>query len=127
MATASVYLRNEIRKHIFRTNSFTKPTTLYVAFLTGPSTEVAGTSYARASVAVGDATWTGTSDGETTNVSDISFPSAGSDWGLITHVAVYDAASSGNQLFVMQLSSSISILTGDIAKFVAGSLTFSVG
>ena len=127
MATASVYLRNEIRKHIFRTNSFTKPTTLYVALLTGVSTEVTGGSYARASVAVGDATWTGTSDGETSNASDITFTTASADWGMITHVGLYDAASGGNQLFIMQLSASISVLNGDTAKFVAGALQFSVG
>ena len=53
MANMSDYLEVELRKHIFRTGSFTKPTVLAVGLFTvtpsdsGGGTEVSGGSYAR--------------------------------------------------------------------------------
>jgi hypothetical protein len=126
----SDYLEVEIRKHIFRTGSFTKPTVLGVALFTaapsdsGGGTEVSGGSYARVDVPPLDANWSGASStsGLTDNVSAITFPTATADWGTITHVGIFDATSGGNLLFHGALTASKTVTNGDTFSFAAGAL-----
>ncbi|MCA1570847.1 MAG: hypothetical protein LC798_11120 [Chloroflexi bacterium] len=127
----SDYLEVEIRKHIFRTGSFTKPTGLYVALFTaapsdsGGGTEVSGGSYARVQVGPSDATWTGASatSGLTDNAADVTFPAPTANWGTITHFAIFDAATAGNLLIHGALTTSRVVNNGDQApKFAAGAL-----
>lgn len=128
MANMSDYLEVEIRKHIFRTGSFTKPTVLAVALFTaapsdsGGGTEVTGGSYARVDVPPLDANWSGASatSGLTDNVSAITFPTATADWGTITHVGIFDATSGGNLLFHGALAASKTVTNGDTFSFAAG-------
>ncbi len=131
MASMCDYLEVEIRKHIFRTGSFTKPTVLAVALYTaapgeaGGGTEVTGGSYARAQLNPLDANWSGVSstDGLTDNVNDLSFPSLTANWGLVTHNAILDNTSGGNFLFHGALTQSKTINNGDPApKYSAGDL-----
>src|SRR5688500_13817999 len=90
-AAMSDYLEVELRKHIFRTGSFTKPTVLAVGLFTaapsdsGGGTEVSGGSYARVQRDPLDANWTGASatDGLTDNAADIVFPAPTANWGVI--------------------------------------------
>ena len=77
----SDYLKNELRKHVFRTGSFTKPATVYVALYTaapsdaGGGAEVTGGSYARVQVGPSDAAWSAhATAGRTQNVSAVTFP-----------------------------------------------------
>src|SRR3972149_9500724 len=99
MAAMSDWLEGQVRAHIFRTASFTKPTVLAVALCTAAPTdastgatitEVSGGSYARVQRDPLDANWTAASstDGLTDNAADITFPTATADWGTVTHVAV---------------------------------------
>lgn len=129
MSDMTDYLEVEIRKHIFRTGSFTKPTVLAEALFTaapgesGGGTEVTGGSYARAQLDPLDANWTGASstDGLTDNAGDLSFPSPTANWGLVTHKALFDATTSGNMLFHGALTASKTINSGDPApKYAAG-------
>ena len=130
MASLSDYLEVELRKHIFRTGSFTKPTVLAVALFTGaPSdsgggTEVTGGSYARVDVPPLDANWVGSSStsGVTSNVNAITFTTATADWGTITHVGIFDATSSGNLLFHGALTASKTVTNGDTFSFAANAL-----
>jgi hypothetical protein len=130
MASMSDYLEVEVRKHIFRTGSFTKPTVLAVALFTaapsdsGGGTEVSGGSYARVDVPPLDANWSGASStsGLTDNVSAITFPTATADWGTITHVGIFDATSGGNLLFHGALTASKTVTNGDTFSFAAGAL-----
>lgn len=131
MAAMSDYLEVELRKHIFRTGSFTKPTVLGIALFTaapsdsGGGTEVSGGSYARVDVPPLDANWTGASStsGLTDNAADIVFPTPTANWGVITHFAIFDATSGGNLLFHGALTTSKTVNNGDPApKFVAGAL-----
>lgn len=136
MAAMSDYLEVELRKHIFRTGSFTKPTTLAIALLTAAPndastgatmTEVANSgSYARVTLNPLDANWSGASstDGLTDNVADITFPTATGNWGTVTHVAILDSAThgAGNILFHGALSASKTVNSGDTFKFLAGAL-----
>ena len=128
----SNHLEDGFIQHIFRTGSFTKPTVLGVALFTaapsdsGGGTEVTGGSYARIDVPPLDANWAATSgsDGETSNVSDITFAAPTANWGTVTHFAIFDATSGGNLLYHGALDSSKVINNGDAAPvFSAGALT----
>lgn len=131
MANMSDYLEVELRKHIFRTGSFTKPTRLDVALFTvspsdaGGGTEVTGGSYARVNVPPLDANWSAPdgTGGLTDNVADITFPTPSANWGTIVAFGIFDAASSGNLLVWGALTTSKTVNNGDPApKFLAGAL-----
>ena len=134
MSSMSDYLENEFIKHVFRTGSFTKPTTLHFALFTaapsdsGGGTEVSGNAYARVSVTPSDANFDATSgtDGATANTAAITFPApSGGNWGTVTHMAVFDAGAVGNMLMHGALDTSRVISDGDAAPvFSAGAFTF---
>ena len=129
MAEFSTYLENKIIDHMLRNQSFTPPTTVYVALFTADNGleggtitgEVSGGSYARQSVTLSAA-----SDGESSNSADIEFPTATADWGTITHVALMDAASGGNVLMHSALDASKTVNNGDTFKINAGDLDITV-
>ena len=127
MASMSDYLEGQLRTHLFRTGSFTKPTVLAVALLTAASAdadtgatggkEVANAgAYARQTLNPLDANWTAASstDGLTDNASAITFPVATANWGTITHLWIVDSATygAGNVLFHGALTSSVIINSG---------------
>lgn len=132
MAALSNYLENKFLDHLLRGQVFTPPTTVYVALMLeaptehGTGLEVTGTGYARAPVACNLNTWAGTngagstavstgSSGTTSNNDIISFNAPQSDWGVVTHIAIYDSPSGGNMLWRAQLVASKQILSGDPA------------
>ena len=122
----------------------TGPTSLYVGLLTaapsdtGGGTEVSGGSYARVTVASSMANWAGTqsagsttassgTSGTTSNNNTITFPAPTANWGVVTHVGVYDASSGGNLMFYMALTVSKTINNGDAApSYAAAALTFQI-
>lgn len=114
MPSISTYLENAILNHTLRNTPFTAPTTVYIGlFLTDPTeddtgTEVSGIAYARQ-----PATFVAPVAGSTSNAADIEFPIAGSNWGTITHLGVYDASSGGNLLYHGPFTVSKVIQTGD--------------
>lgn len=131
------YGEGVIGQHLFRSGTWTKPTTLYVALLTavtdaeaGTMTEVntAGTAYARVSVPCADANWTAPVGGsrQFSNANAITFPTPTASWGTVTHFALFDAAASGNPLIVAPLTASRAIANGDTAPvFAAATLRVS--
>jgi len=127
MAAMSDFLEGELRKHVFRTGSYTKPTVLAVALYTaapgdaGGGTEVTGGSYARVQRYPLDANWTAASatDGLTDNAAALTFPAPTANWGLCTHTAVLDATAAGNFLFHGALTVAKTINNGDPAPFFA--------
>lgn len=137
MSAMSDYLEGQIRAHIFRTASFTKPTVLAVALCSSSPTD-AGTGasmnelanangYARVARNPLDANWSApdTTGGVTANVADITFPTVtGSNWAAATHFAVLDSATygAGNMLFHGALTTPRTALVGDTPNFPAGSL-----
>lgn len=135
MSQMSDYLEGQLRAHIFRTASFTKPATLYMSLFTvtpsdaGGGTEVTGGSYARAQCGTGaplDANWTAASatDGITTNAVDITFPVPTANWGTVVAFGIHDALTTGNLLVWGPLTTSKTINNGDPApKFLAGALS----
>ena len=138
MTAMSDYLEGEFIAHVFRTSTFTKPTTLAIALCTSaPSdsdtgssiTEVANSfSYARETLNPLDANWAAPSagDGVTSNLSDITFgPASGGNWGTVTHVAITDSAThgAGNLLFHGALDSSATVNDGDTFVFSTNDLS----
>lgn len=132
MANMSDYLEVELRKHIFRTGSFTKPTVLGVALFTvtpsdsGGGTEVSGSGYARVDVPPLDANWTAASatNGLTDNAGAITFPApSGGNWGTIVAFGIFDATTAGNLLVWGPITPSKTVNDGDPAPaFAIGAL-----
>jgi hypothetical protein len=133
MSPMSDYLQDQLRKHVFRTGSFTKPATLFVSLHTanptdaGSGAEVSGGSYARVQRDPLDANWSsGTpTDGITNNVAAITFPSPSANWGVITHCAIWDAVTAGNMICYATLTTPKTVNSGDAApSFLAASLVW---
>jgi len=118
----SNYLENKVLLHVFGATAYTAPTTLYLALYTvapddtGGGTEVSGTSYARQTVA-----FTVVND-TASNTSAVEFPTAGSSWGTVVAVGIFDASTSGNLLAYGNLTSSKTIASGDVFRVPAGDL-----
>ena len=106
----------------FTTGSPTRPTAWYIGLFTDDpgeaqgGTEVSGNGYARKAV-----TFTVSGDTATNNAA-IEFDVATGNWGTITHIAVYDALTSGNQIAYAALTASKTIETGDVLRIPSGDL-----
>ena len=104
------------------TGSPTRPTAWYIGLFTaapgeaGGGTEVTGGSYVRMA-----ATFTVTGD-TASNSAAIEWPAATASWGTITHVAVFDALTTGNMLVYAALTTSKAIASGDILRIPLGDL-----
>lgn len=149
MSEMSDFLEDEVVKHIFRTGSFTKPTSIEIALLTtnaidgdtgqfstGTGVEVTNANaYVRAGDGDAqsntmdplDANWTATSggDGQTDNASAITFPQASGSWGTVAAMAFVDSITfdAGNMLFFSAVDTSRAIDNGDTAEFAIGAIT----
>ncbi len=125
MAGFSDYYENKIIDHLLRNQSFTPPTTIYLALFTaapsdsGGGTECTGGSYARKSITLSAA-----SGGATSNSSDITFTNMPTC--TVTHFGIYDASSSGNLLMWDALTASKSLTAGDAFVVAAGDLDITV-
>lgn len=144
MAALSDYLENKLIDYLLRGQAFTAPATVYVGLLTsaptdaGGGVEVTGGAYARVAVSSSLANWAGTqaaastvassgTSGTTSNNAAITFPAPTANWGSVTHIGIYDAASAGNLLIWSALTVAKTINNGDAApSFAAGALTFQI-
>ena len=111
-----------VLQYTFTNASVTRPTAWYLGLFTsapgeaGGGTEVSGGSYVREAV-----TFSVTGD-TATNTAAIEWPVATGNWGTITHVAVFDASTGGNQIAYAALTASKVIATGDVIRIPAGDL-----
>jgi hypothetical protein len=152
MAAFSDFAENKIIDWFFRGQALgitggsagvgTGPTSLWIGLLTSaptdstPGTEVTGGSYARVAVASSLVNWAGTqaaasttvstgSSGTTSNNASVTYPAPTANWGIVTHSAIYDAATAGNQVIYSALAVSKTVNNGDSAPvFAPGALTF---
>ncbi len=128
MAGKSDYLENKLLDGVLGGTNFTQPATVYVALLTaaptdaGGGTEVSGGSYARAAVTNNSTNFPAAASGSKANGTAIAFPTPSGSWGVVTHFAVYDAASAGNLLYWAALTASQTISTGNTVSFAIGAL-----
>ena len=134
MPAMSDFLEAALIGHLFRGAAYAAPATLHVGLLTAaptdgtPGTEVAGSGYARAAVANSAAQWSAIvgNNGTTSNASVVSMPTPSANWGLVTHFAIYDAASAGNMLWYAPLTVAKTVNTGDAISFPVGSITVQI-
>lgn len=144
MSQASDYLENKLVDQLFRAQAAPTTTTLYVALFTaapsdsGGGTEVTGNAYARVAVVSALTAWAGTQSagstvastgtgGQTSNNAILTFPTpTPSGWGTVTHMALFDAASSGNLIVWGALTVSKTINAGDAVTFPIASLTVTI-
>ncbi len=140
MSAASDYLEVELRKHIFRTGSFTKPTVLAICLCTAAPTDAStgasiteppdANGYDRQTLNPLDANWTAASatDGLTDNASAITFgPCVTADWATITHFAICDSATygAGNMLLYGTITNK-TIAVGDSYSIPVGDLNVTI-
>lgn len=123
MSQLSDYAENALFNALLRNVAFTSPTTVYVALFTtnptdaGSGAEVAVGNYVRQPV-----TFAAPSNGVGSNSGQVTWDPASVPFGTITHVGLYDAATSGNLLMHAALSASKIIGAGDIFRISVGSL-----
>lgn len=145
MANLSDYLENQIIDWLFRGQAApTLPTNLFIGLFTvspadaGGGTEVAGGSYARASVARSLANFAGTqgagttvastgTGGVTSNNGTITFAAPTANWGSVVALGIFDATTGGNLLAWAPLTQAKTVNNGDAAPtFPAAALTFTL-
>lgn len=125
MAALSDYAEKLLLDWMMTSGSATRPTAWYVALYTaapsdsGGGTEVSTGGYARQSVAFSAASSPG---GTTSNSGEVSFTASGADYGTVTHMGIFDAASSGNLLWHGALTASKTIADGDTLTFAVGNI-----
>lgn len=138
----SNYLTNKVVDAIMRGQAMPTISNVYVGLATttgSPAacgTEVSGGSYARVTVAATLTAWAGTqgtgttsvssgTSGQTSNNATITFPAPTANWGTITEMCVFDAASGGNLLWRTALTVSKTVNNGDAApSFAAAAATW---
>jgi hypothetical protein len=133
MSAASNYLENKVLDHVLTATGYTAPAARYLALFTNTSGSAAanleagtltdeistsGTAYGREAV-----TFAAASSGSSATNATVTFDTATANWGTITHVAVMDAATSGNVLFYGAVTTSKTIETGDTFQVSSGNLT----
>lgn len=136
MSAASNYLENKVLDHVLGNTAFTQPSTLYLGLFLNTSGNAAtnleagtltdevstsGTAYARETV-----TFAAASNGTAATNATVTFTTATANWGTITHVAVLDAATSGNVLFWGAVTTAKTIENGDTFQVSSGNLTISL-
>lgn len=114
-------LENQILDHFTGNGTWTPPATIYVALFIGDpdgaGSEVVAGDYARVAGSFGAA-----SGGSCSNDGLIDFGEAASDWGEVTHFALYDAATLGNMQASGTLDATANITSGEDVSFPVGSL-----
>jgi len=124
MSAMSDYLENAFLDHFTGTTSTTAPTAVYLGLSTASmndddsGTELSGSGYARQAITFGSS-----SSGTITSNAAVEFPAATASWGSVSHWAIYDASSAGNQLFHGSFATAKTIATGDILKVASGDLS----
>jgi hypothetical protein len=113
--------------YTFTATSVTRPTAWFIGLFSGApgeaggGTEISGNAYARKVVAF---TVSGNS---ATNTSAVEFAAAsGGNWGVISHVAIFDASTSGNMIAYSALSASKTINDGDAFRIPGSNLTITL-
>lgn len=127
---------------MIRAQAWTLGTNLYLALASAATdssvTELSGTGYARFSLIRALASWAGTqgagstlaSSGAshaTSNNAAINWGTSGSAWGTANFVVVYDAATVGNAICYLPLSTPIVIGASQPVSIGAGVLNFTLG
>jgi len=126
----------DIANHLFRTSSWTAPTTLYLAlYTTNPDAngdggiEVTGGSYARVECGPGTGWWSAPVEitereaTQSSNVQTLRFPQPTANWGTITGIGLMDSLAGTIPLVLKTITQVVN--AGDpMMTFMPGSLIF---
>lgn len=99
----SLYLKSAVLNKTLAGIDFPTVASGYLALFTGDplpdasGPELIGNGYARTQITINE------SNGVATNNADVFTPVATGDWGVITHIGIFDAANGGNMLYYAQL------------------------
>lgn len=124
------FLSNEILDHVLSQNTFTPPTSLWVALFTavptpsGGGTEVTAGDYERVNFSSSTNNWTLASQNIVVNLIEFAFAQATSAWGTIVGFGLFDNSvkTSGNLMYWASLTSAKSVLSGETGRFPSGTL-----
>lgn len=111
MASFSNFLENALLNRIFNGGTLTLPSTLYIGLFTaaptdaGGGTEVSGNNYARLAVPADTTNFPTSTSGSVQNALTLTFAIPSGNWGTVTHIGIFDAATAGNLLIWGALSS----------------------
>lgn len=133
---STTYLVNKLLDLLFRGQAYTYPASVWLAAYVAGGVEVGGgLGYARAELVGTLASLSGTQGagstsassgvtGRTSNNSAIAFDDPTGDWGGIDRLGVFDASTSGNELWRKALAETKSIGVGLPLSFAADKLGF---
>lgn len=88
-----------------------------------PGSEVVGGSYSRQPVTYSRS---GSEPTVMSNDTIIEFPVASADWGVVTHVGIWDSAVGGNMVARKDIDTPKDIKIGDVSRFLVGELTVAI-
>lgn len=124
MGSISDYSETAWMKHVVGETVYTHPDQWMALSTADPLDDNSGIAepgsgaYARVQVTA----WDAAALRLTANTSLITFPQATGAWGTITHWAIFDAATVGNQLAHGSLDVSKSVVNGNTPSFAAGEI-----
>ena len=104
MASFSNYLENALLNRVFNGGTLTLPSTLYIGLFTaaptdaGGGTEVSGNNYSRLAVSADTTNFPTATSGLIQNAVTLTFAIPSGNWGTVTHIGIFDAATAGNLL-----------------------------
>ena len=113
-----------VLNYVVTATSVTRPTAWYLAlFTSNPADDASGTEVSTSGTAYARQSASFTVSGDTaSNSAAIEFPTATASFGTVSHVAVFDAATSGNMIAYAALTASKAIDTGDVFRVPSGDL-----
>ena len=126
MGSFSDYTEDALLNHLFGKGDYPPPTIYVGLSTTDPGDSGAGLSepngngYAR--VETTEADWNVAASGLLDNANVILLGPATSNWGTLTHFALFDAATGGHLLLHGALAQTKTIDSGDSARFASGEL-----
>jgi hypothetical protein len=127
MAEMSDYLEKKVLDYVLRDTADWAPSAVYLSLHTadpvdaGSGAECSGGSYARQACAFDAAHATG---GNTANTDAETFSNMPAC--TVTHIGVWDHASSGNLLFHTAVTTSKAVLAGDTISVAIGAVTITL-
>lgn len=136
MTAASNYLENKVLDHVLKNTAYTPATSLYLALFLNTSGNApnnlesgiltdevssSGTAYGRMAV-----TFAAASNATSATNATVTFATATAAWGTVTHVAIMDAATSGNVLFYGGVTTAKQIDLGDTFQITSGNLSITL-
>jgi len=130
---ATNYARNKILDYNFGSTAYSVPASFFMGLSTttisvtgSNATEPSGAAYARVEISNDKTNWTYASSGCLLNSASIVFTESSGSWGTVTHVALWDASTSGSIWFYEALPSSKVVQANTIVSFSASSVAMTL-